>query len=238
MPGCQWMLADLIEELQAIDAFAATKPDENNLHIIVEQFGNRVKACCPGGMKDTLALLDAVKQSKLPEPCTQKLASIAESRPWIDDASHLKLQSCGQVILTPWNYMSETEWKTLPSLTIHEMFSLIVAKLKKCGIKSLKEKRKLWIMALVLHLYMKNGKAQPSLTEIWNNVLTTTFKMESTPALWPGQPNYPKSPSEMGEDFLKKVYGADLIHQPERSSWSSQFVPVGQVEKHQHRTHK
>ena len=66
-------------------------------------------------------------------------------------------------------------------------------------------------MALVLHLYMKNGKAQPSLTEIykWNNVLTTTFKMESTPALWLGQPNYPKSPSEMGEDFLKKVYGAD-----------------------------
>ena len=80
MPGCQWMLADLIEELQAIDAFATTKPDENNLHIIVEQFRNRVKACCPGGMKDTLALLDAVKQSKLPEPYTQKLASIAESK--------------------------------------------------------------------------------------------------------------------------------------------------------------
>ena len=131
MPGCQWMLADLTEELQAIDAFAATKPDENNLRVIVEQFGNRVKACCPGGMKDTLALLDAVKQSKLPEPYTQKLASIAESKALaLDDASHLKLQSCGQVILTAWNYMSETEWKTLPSLTIHEMFSLIVARLK------------------------------------------------------------------------------------------------------------
>ena len=67
----------------------------------------------------------------LPEPYTQKLASIAESKALdLDDASHLKLQSCGQVILTPWNYMSETEWKTLPSLTIHEMFSLIVARLK------------------------------------------------------------------------------------------------------------
>ena len=111
------MLADLTEELQAIDAFAATKPDENNLRVIVEQFGNRVKACCPGGMKDTLALLDAVEQSKLPEPYTQKLASIAESKALaLDDASHLKLQSCGQVILTAWNYMSETEWKTLPQL--------------------------------------------------------------------------------------------------------------------------
>ena len=210
-PG-QWKLDDLIQELHYIEQFAKTSPDEQKLKVVLAQFSERVKGCNPWTMKETLELIGAVKKSCLGEVYQKDLLVIAEEKALSPDAdSHLRLQPSGQLMVTPWNYMSEAEWTAFPGLTVHEKISLMVCRLKKCGIKSLKEESKKWLAALVLHLHLKQGKAQPSPEEMyaWKDIISVTFKMESQQALWTGFPRYPVSPFELGDEFVQKVYGAD-----------------------------
>lgn len=197
-----------------MERFIETKPSEANISNIMKKLANKIQASGTWSTHGSLELLEALKASKIPDSHKQGLCQLAEEKiVGSDSGTPMALQKKQQSLAAPWNYMSGREWAALQNLTMHEMISLGIQRLKKIGVKSMKEDpTKKYLCVMVLHLYMKGGKQLPRPHQILNLVETIAqvFDHERQEALWPGVTQYPINPFDLGDDFIKAAYGEDL----------------------------
>ena len=188
--SASWTTDDFTKELDAAAQFIALRPDAANADAVVSKLCNRIASSGEWSTKEACLLLEHVQKCSLPDEQKGKVQSELE-RKAVESSNNscLRLQGTPQSVCFPWNYLSQTEWESLPSLTDSEVICLVVRRLKKIGVKSLKEDTKKWICAMVLALKLGKHEKQPPYLQIfeWVKFMVSAFGAESQCSLVGGE---------------------------------------------------
>ena len=113
-----------------------------------------------------------------------------------------------QSLVTIYNYLSKSELAVLQTCTQVDAVSVIATRLKKIGVKTMKETTKKGCVAFLVHLQLKQGLPMPLAPEIYRlaaYVAATFHSCQQTP-LVAGYAIYPTTPAELGDEFMTQVY--------------------------------
>lgn len=184
------------------------RPDARLVPKMVESLLGKVQGITTLSASNLLTLTQALKENTLPDKYKDQLQSRFEERALNETSSALKLQTQPQILTTVYNYLSESEWKTVQAKGPSDTMPLIARRLKACGLKSLKETTKKHCVAVVLHCMLQRGEVRPPSTELYKLVsyFQDTFHACTQPPLTASLSKYPTKPMDLGEEFVQKLY--------------------------------
>ena len=184
------------------------RPDAPLVPKMVESLLGKVQGITTLSASNLLTLTQALKENTLPDKYKDQLQSRFEERALNETSSALKLQTQPQILTTVYNYLSESEWKTVQAKGPSDTMPLIARRLKACGLKSLKETTKKHCVAVVLHCMLQRGEVRPPSTELYKLVsyFQDTFHACTQPPLTASLSKYPTKPMDLGEEFVQKLY--------------------------------
>jgi len=202
----RWSCQDFQQELLDMERLYSLRPDAPLVPKMVESLLGKVQGITTLSASNLLTLTQALKE--YPDKYKEQLQSRFEERALNETSSALKLQTQPQILTTVYNYLNESEWKTVQGKGPSDTMPLIARRLKACGLKSLKETTKKHCVAVVLHCMLQRGEVRPPSTELYQLVcyFQDTFHACTQPPLTASLSKYPTKPMHLGEEFVQKLY--------------------------------
>ena len=200
----KWTVDDLVKEIKDLEALYQLR----GASPIVEQFQQglvtKIKAIeiAPAHV---LTLSETTSKTSLPEDIKDVINDAMDQQAMSGAAGPLTLTTRPQHLVAVFNYMSVAEADTLKACTQTDGIALVVGRLKKIGVKSLKETTKKATAAYMVLLSLQRGQARPPPEEFYRlcGFVASSFHACSEMPLVSGYANYPNSPAELGKDFWR-----------------------------------
>ena len=177
---------------------------------LVKQLENKMKASSLS-TSEILQLSQHLEESGLPDGCKDDLLSQCDSLVLQDNHQSavqltLKAQTCDYLT----NYMTAGDWNSLRNESFWKGANVLIHRLKKIGIKNLKESLKKRCIGLLVITEMEKGKPFPKYNEIYDMAqkFSGAFASSSYQAS-PGVPsilNYPMQPAMVSDTFVATAY--------------------------------
>ena len=177
---------------------------------LVKQLENKMKASSLS-TSEILQLSQHLEESGLPDGCKDDLLSQCDSLVLQDNHQSavqltLKAQTCDYLT----NYMTAGDWNSLRNESFWKGANVLIHRLKKIGIKNLKESLKKRCIGLLVISEMEKGKPFPKYNEIYDMAqkFSGAFASSSYQAS-PGVPsilNYPMQPAMVSDTFVATAY--------------------------------
>ena len=177
---------------------------------LVKQLEHKMKASSLT-TTEVLQLSQHLDESGLPDGCKDDL--LAQCDQLVIENSHqsavklsLQAQTCDHLT----NYLTASDWKAFKELPFWQAANVLIARLKKIGVKSLKESLKKRCIAIMVLNEMEKGKPFPTYKAIYDTAqqFSSAFLSSSHQAA-PGVPcvlTYPMQPSMVNESFVATAY--------------------------------
>ena len=206
----QWKVADLIQEMSHLEKLIQTNPCNQLVQRMTVSLCTKLKAAKQWTSQAILEMIQALKDSGLPND-QRKAIQEAIDNIGLNEGSHLQVTMAGQHIDGFHNYISKRDWARMeeaPKNTVHTM-SILAQRLRSMGFVSMREHTKKQAMSVILYLLVhKGGDPQPGpegrkrLADEFGDVFAS-----ANPGTIAGMSMYPANPSELGSEWLSKVYG-------------------------------
>ena len=203
-----WSVDDLLKELADLEELQRIRPNADLLPKLLLALQHKVQAVTALTPSMLLKLTTALEASSLPADLKKGLQDSVDERAMQASAGTLQLTTKSQVLLTPWNYLSSKEWEQFKAAPQSEMVHLLVSRAKAIGVTSMKEKTKKAMLALVMHSQEVRGEPRQTPAEVYKTVgyIHRAFLLCRQHALVAGFATYPDKPSDLGVEWMRKVY--------------------------------
>ena len=161
---------------------------------------------------DFVNCVEAVEKSSLPDEQKKKLseAVVAKAAAANEEQGNKTVRNPQTLTNMP-AYMTKDELNTLMTKDINMAAVTIVQRLRRLGMTSMKEDTKRAAVALEVQAYIWQGLPRPTPDEIYAKAqnLSRLFLNDSTTSPVAPVKVYPSLPTDLGEEWLKKVYDTE-----------------------------
>ena len=206
-----WTAKDFVQELQDVEKLLAFKAAPVLQDSLLTALLKKIDSSNGMLPSDYVIMLDAVaksglddaKKSWLQEKLMEKAAS-GEA-----NAKGNKIVKSPQSLLNISAYLTESELQQLMTGEITKAPHLIVQRLRMAGVTSIKEDTKKNCVAMLVQAMLWHGMQMPDgdYTYMLATQFTSLFQASKIESQVPPMKVYPDKPTEMGEEWIKKVYG-------------------------------
>ena len=202
-----WSCEDLVKEITDMEKLFTIRPEATFLQHLKQSLIAKLNAC-EMSPSLVLKLSTTLMESTLPDTLKLPLMDAVDERASVACAGVLTVTTKQQSLVTIYNYLSKSELAFLQTCTQVDAVSVIATRLKKIGVKTMKETTKKGCVAFLVHLQLKQGLPMPLAPEIYRlaaYVAATFHSCQQTP-LVAGYAIYPTTPAELGDEFMTQVY--------------------------------
>ena len=208
-----WTAKDFVAELGDVEkllSFNAAQTLQDSLVTALLK-----KTSCSQGLmaSDFVTMLEAVEKSSLDD----------EKKQWLKDklmekaASSQEGQSGTKIVKSPQSltnvpaYLTKDELQQLMTGEISKAPHIVVARLRMIGLTSLEEDTKRSCVALLVQSMLWHGMQMPDgdYTYMLTTQFTRLFQTSQVKSNVAPCKTYPDSPKDMGDEWIRKVYGDD-----------------------------
>lgn len=204
-----WEPQDLIKEIHDMEMIFVRSKGSDILDKLKSALVAKVEATHLISPSSYVQLMDALDKSTLPSDMKSELEKSFEHKTAAGVQGHLRLRSSPQSMVTPFNYLSASEWKQIESVcNTVDAAHICIKRMKLCGLKSLKEDSKKHLTAFLVTLQMKTTHVLPPSAEMYklSNFIRATFSAMQVQSLVGGLASYPPSPYDLGEATWAGVF--------------------------------
>ena len=208
-----WTAKDFVKELKDVEKLLAFKTAPVLQESLLGALLKKIE--CSNSMlpSDYVTMLEAVDESGLDEDKKTWLKDKLMERVAGEDAnaSGNKIIKSPQSLVNIAAYMTKAELSELMTGELTKAPLLIVRRLRLAGITSIKEDTKRYAVALLVQAMLWHGMQMPDgdYTYMVATQFTKLFQASTIEAKVAPLKVYPELPTQLGEEWLKKVYGDD-----------------------------
>lgn len=216
-----WQVSDLVAELQAMStllkARGDTAGDSPLAASLLKALTSKLKAAKEMSVNGLTEFMQACSTSSLPQSLIDQLLKEVENVAMtMANADSFgfgpasKIQQVPQELLNVPSYLSVADWEKLEAMDMENGIQVLVSRLRKLGMRPLKETTKKACAATLVLVQMGKGKPMPPYKEIYR--LTQVFQQAFLASdVIPGDGvqslcKYPSNAADLGAQALKKVY--------------------------------
>lgn len=199
----QWSVEDIIQEVKHLEVILEMRKESKVKDAMVKCLVAKLQTIDSVPPSTYVKVMECFSSCSLPEEIKEQLADALEEKSADTMEGHLRLQTCPQSMINVFNYLSKTEWEKIQELTFAEACSVLVARLRKAGLKSMKEKTKKHATSFLVYLQEKQAHHLPTAGEFYKLAETVrdTFKASLQAPAVGSYNKYPLTPQELGEDW-------------------------------------
>ena len=196
-----WSVDCLVKEIEELSSLALARPNAP----IIGKFAIQIQEQIDGIQEITpsqlIAVTEVIAKSSLDGTVKDALQNALDVRSLTTHNCVSKLVSKSQTLHCIWNYLSQDENEKIIKSPLPTMVQLVCTRLKRIGVKSMKEKTKKSIVAYFIYLLQCRGEPEPSSPEIYKlgKFLSDAFHSVPEAALVTGVAIYPTSPADLGQ---------------------------------------
>lgn len=205
LPMCTmafWHVDDLEKEISDMEIISTRNRGSELLPRMKDALKCKVDGIQNLSPSSFVKLCDAVAKSNLPSEIKKELEDCLEAKAAASIQGPTRLQTMPQSMTLPFNYLSHSEWQQLQSgYSKVDSTSIVIKRVKRCGLKSIKEDTKKSITALLVCLQINAGHPFPSTQDMYDlaGFVHDTFMACVVQPLHAGLAKYPPSPYDIGE---------------------------------------
>ena len=196
-----WSVDDLIKEIQDLAKLSASRKDAKVVTKLADQIKYKIDGIQMITSSELLKASDAIAAASLTDTVKDSLQEALDTRSLETNNSTQKLVTKSQILKCIWNYLSVVEFSTLVQAPLPTMVQIICSRLRKVGLKSMKELTKKPAVQFMLHILVARGEPQPTAADVYKlaGYFKTAFDDHTQTALVPGLASYPTTPAELGQ---------------------------------------
>ena len=195
-----WGIDDLVKEITDLAEIEQVRKGEELITRLVAQLSTKISYAGEISPSALLKLTQHLAATSLSDTIKRTLQSCLDERAMSSCDGPLKLISKPQTMTSVWNYLDEDEAKDIATAPLPTMVNIVCNRMKKVGVKALKEKTKKATVAYLIQLLVTRGEAYPMPAEIYKlgEYLSNAFSACSQAALVSGLAVYPEFPKDVG----------------------------------------
>lgn len=205
-----WRQEDFKAEIQNLEVMESRSRPEGIMDRLYTSFEEKLKGLHGITATFTEDLMQALEDSTLPPARIETLMNILDNV--VSSPNALQLKQVPQSVVSLPMWLSNGDWKKLKETTVtRDAMVVLVQRMKKMGILSMKEVCKRQAIAIILVWMNDRGQAMPEpwplyyLTKDFQTVFGAMKVLCEVPSL----ETYPFNPLGMPQDYLNKIYGND-----------------------------
>ena len=233
-----WSTKDFLKEIDDVAQLYALSSCSSMATSMIASLGKKLSTAVSLRAGDYVSLMQHVDGSKLPEEqkleLQKTLGQVASSNGQQSVAN--KLVKEPQSMPNVPAYLTQADWDVLLQGDLDKAPHVLVARLRLCGITSLKEDSKKVCIALLVQSLLWHGHKMPDPETIYKMGQQFTFLFNASSLTSQVAPvkKYPSLPTEMGEQWVAEAYGPSekpvLKDLPQLAELMS-YVPVRSTSK-------
>lgn len=197
----RWNAADLVKEINDLDVLNTARSGSAIIEKMASQIVGKIDQLPDISASQLIHISEGINASGLPESIKHLLLDSLDARALKCSNGCLTTVAKSQTLTTVFNYLSQKEYAEVSSAPLPTMVHTICQRLKKCGVRSMKEKTKSSSIAFILHLMTQRGEARPPPVEVYNmgKYFANAFAACDQTGLAGGYGTYPSTPAELGD---------------------------------------
>ena len=206
-----WSTKDFLKEIDDVAQLYALSSCSSMATSMIASLGKKLSTAVSLRAGDYVSLMKHVDGSKLPEEqkleLQKTLSQVASSNGQQSVAN--KLVKEPQSMTNVPAYLTQADWDVLLQGDLDKAPHVLVARLRLCGITSLKEDSKKVCIALLVQSLLWHGHKMPDPQTIYKMAQQFTFLFNASSLTSQVAPvkKYPNLPTEMGEQWVAEAYG-------------------------------
>ena len=207
----QWTVDALLDEISHLKTLHEVRKDADVVIKMATCIASKITGASEITPSMVVKLCQAVDNAPLNDAVKATLHRALDEKVMTGDSGSCKLVSKPQSLLSIYNYLSKTEAAEIQKAPLPHMVQIIVKRLRMVGLRSCKESTKKYCCAYLIHLMCQRGEPSPTGPEVYKlaQYLVDAFAGSTQASLVPAHAQYPWTPAQMGDEFLKKAYGDD-----------------------------
>ena len=197
-----WDIADLVKEINDMELIAMRNRGSELLPRMKSALIAKMEGVQLISASNYVTLMDSLEKSSLPDTIKNELETCFEEKTVASLEGPTRLQNKPQSMTMPFNYLSQSEWqKILDGANTIDACTIIIRRMKLCGMKSLKEDTKKNLTAFLVCLQMRSTQVLPPTAEMYkmSQFVHDTFPLCVVQPLCTGLAEYPPSPFDLGQ---------------------------------------
>lgn len=204
----QWSVPDFIKEITDLNTLAKSRSSSTIVDRLAANLCTKIQSMDELTPSALVQLSEAISQTTLSDTIKDLLQNAFDEKSLSSSTGALKLVAKSQTLQCIWNYLSEKEYAELVHAPMPTMIQIVCARLKKVGIRSMKEKTKKPVVTFLIHMIVSRGEPEPSPAEVYklNKLLYNAFQAKVQPPLTHPLATYPAGPHELGEDSCCSLF--------------------------------
>ena len=198
----KWCVDDLIQEIDDLDKLSIARKDSCIIPRLVDQIKEKINAVNEISAGQLLAVTQVLANSPLNDSIKDILQNALDERSLASSSQCLlKVVTKAQTLAQVWNYLTTSEYAELVKAPLPTMVQILCGRLRKVGVKSMKEKTKKPTVAFLIHILVSRGEPTPLGPDIYklSQYFTDAFTSHMQQPLVQGVATYPNTPMELGE---------------------------------------
>ena len=202
----KWCVEDLIQEIDDLDKLAMARNGSCIIPKMVDQFKEQINAVNEISAGQLLAVTQVLAKSSLSDSIKDTLQNTLDERSLSSSSQCLlKAVAIAQTLGQVWNYLTTSEYAELVKAPLPTMVQILCGRLRKVGVKSMKEKTKKPTVAFLIHILVSRGEPAPLGPDIYklSQYFTDAFASHLQQPLVQGIATYPNTPMELGQVSCK-----------------------------------
>ena len=205
----KWTSGDFIKELQDISRLNEARKGDAVVSKLVDQLKEKMNHAGNISATTLIQFSEAIAACSFGDGLKASLQEKVDDLTLNgDNNGTLKVVSKGQMLRNIYNYLSVSEVEQIRTAPLPTAVQICVQRLKKVGVKSMKEVTKKPTCAYLIHLLLVRGEPQPTAREVYKlaEYFATSFQQCQQKSLVAGVAVYPPTPAELGQDNLSKRF--------------------------------
>ena len=201
----KWTSSDFIKELQDISKLNEVRNGDAVISKLVGQLKEKMNHAGSITATTLIALPEAIAATSFGDDLKRSLQDKVDDLT-LNNSNNgtLKVVSKGQMLKNIYNYLSVKEVEQIRTAPLPTAVQICCKRLKKIGLRSMKEVTKKPTCAYLIHLLIVRGEPQPTASEVYKlaEYFVNSFQLCQQKTLVAGVAVYPPTPAELGQDNL------------------------------------
>ena len=211
-----WTSSDMASEIENIGKFGKTRCVSQVVEKMVNRAIRKLKGLNSVDPSAAIQLYTAIDDAQLEATLKNRLSGCIDKLVTQDTTEvDTKINRNGQLLITPFNYLTQKDWDTINSDTASYWTNICVVaqRFKKIGIKHMAEMTVKWTAGMLVANGLERSTVMPSYEAIFQ--LTKDLKQALRNCSVKAHPDvqslqiYTETPSQLGQSFMARAYDND-----------------------------
>lgn len=198
-----WSVPDFIKEINDLNTLFKSRSNSTIVDRLAANLCTKIQSIDALTPSALVQLSEAISQTGLSDTTKDLLQNAFDEKSLSSSNGALQLVAKSQTLQCIWNYLSEKEYAEIVQAPLPAMMQIVCARLKKVGMRSMKEKTKKPVVTFLIHMMVSRGEPHPLPAEVYKmgQSLYDVFHAKVQPPLTQPLATYPAVPHDLGEDI-------------------------------------